>query len=271
MCTLSETYYSEKINNSIYRIGNRSWDTPSSSNSCWLIIGSKKALLIDAGNPGKGLRRFVESMIQGKELITALSHGHFDHVGAIDEFKEIYMNPADIHLLEGGNGSIQTPFHGRIIPLFENDFFDLGDRIIYVYSVVGHTKGSLVFFDEKSRILFSGDSVARRGFFTDTKETPISRYFDDLLRIEKAHFTKIASAHDTYLLNKSLIRHFISTMISRIDSPDGEFELPGVGEFYTIHHGEGVSDPDYLSISFPKEDQESMIRNIRAWAERTIL
>ena len=37
--------------------------------------------------------------------------------------------------------------------------FDLGDRVIEVKSVPGHTKGSVIFLDEKERLMFTGDNT----------------------------------------------------------------------------------------------------------------
>ena len=50
-----------------------------------------------------------------------------------------------------------------IKPLYDGQTFDLGGgRVVTVYHIPGHTVGSCVFLDRKTRILFSGDVANSR-------------------------------------------------------------------------------------------------------------
>ena len=63
--------------------------------SLYLVEGSDKAVLIDAGTKIKDLDKIVASITK-KPIMLVATHVHPDHTGsAIDYFPEIYINPAD--------------------------------------------------------------------------------------------------------------------------------------------------------------------------------
>ena len=74
-------YNTIKINNHSYYINDEDGD------SCYLIIGNTHALLIDLGLFKEPLLPTIKN-ITNKELIIVCTHGHFDHIGTIKEFKE---------------------------------------------------------------------------------------------------------------------------------------------------------------------------------------
>ncbi|MCF0105326.1 MAG: MBL fold metallo-hydrolase [Holdemanella sp.] len=258
-------FFSRQMDDGIYLISAKEWIQKTSSTNCWLIQGDTKALLLDAGLPCKGLKEYVQTLVS-KDLMLALTHGHFDHAGAIDEFDEIWMHEDDIELLKGTNGLPASPFHGIIHTIDEKDTIDLGNRLLKIYRIQGHTKGSLCFLDEKSKILFSGDSIARRGFFTQVDSLPLSKYFDDLLKVETLDFNKVASCHDSYFLDKTQIYYFIHECIEGIYNPDGRWNL-GKDWYLSIHRGINVEDPKYLSISILESCIDSIKEDISIWKE----
>ena len=262
-----EKYYHIPFEGDILRIASPSWDRKASTNSCWLILGKEKALLIDAGEPGTGLRVYAQKLVDGRKLLLALTHGHYDHTGAINDFDAVYLNRDDRYLLDGILGLPRTPFHGKCLDLNDGDCIDLGGREIHCYQIPGHTPGSVCFLDMQTKILFSGDSVARRGFYTEMDKTSVSVHFDVLLRFEKLPFERLATAHDPDLLPKGLIRRYITVMLEHIHTPNGHFALPGI-RFNSINVGKDVNDPDYLTISYPKKHQAEIAADLDAWKVR---
>ena len=59
--------------------------------SVYVIVGTKKTLIIDSGM--KNSSSLIEKIreISNNELILVLTHAHFDHIGHIDEFDNFYM------------------------------------------------------------------------------------------------------------------------------------------------------------------------------------
>lgn len=254
----------QELRPGLYLISAEEWEAPTSSVNCWLVLGEAKALLIDAGNPGNGLRAYAQALAGKRELILALSHGHFDHTGALDEFDRFLISPYDEPLLSGADGLPGVRYHGTPVPLYPGTTLDLGCRSVEVYGVRGHTPGSLVFLDRNTKTLLSGDSVARRGFFLTPEELSLGQYCSDLLAIEKLDFDAVASAHDRYLLKKDLIRRFITVLLEGINNPDGRWQM-GETEFVSIHHGSSVDDENYLSISLPLRYLKKAQTELTAW------
>ncbi|MBQ6222135.1 MAG: MBL fold metallo-hydrolase [Solobacterium sp.] len=164
--------------------------------SCFLLIGSEKALLIDTGVGLGDLRGAVE-MITDKPVIVVLSHNHGDHIGNAHQFEEVWINPADkegfIHSTMGemmkrypAQMAVRQKgcFEGvyKMFRLYPYDLntdlkitteenlpvihdltdgmqFDLGDRVVTAYDCPGHTAGEMVFIDSKERICIAGDAL----------------------------------------------------------------------------------------------------------------
>ncbi len=147
----------------------------------FLLEGREKALLIDTGTGLFDIPALVRQLTD-KPLVVALTHGHGDHVGGIDQFDRVYLHPDDqaiarevtpqwrmnyaAHMLGISGGiydicpeSIIVPEKkAEFLPLGEGGCIRLGGRDVVVYETPGHTEGGLSFIDAKERILFSGDA-----------------------------------------------------------------------------------------------------------------
>ena len=152
--------------------------------SIFLIVGSKRAFLLDTGIGIGDLKTCVERLTD-KQYDIVMSHGHGDHTGGTWAFDSIYMNsrdigvyamPPEMEMRKHYAASIAKREHKHysyimgndfgefesvpnILPLEDGQVFDLGDRTITAYDCPGHTPGEMVFIDSKSKILFAGDAV----------------------------------------------------------------------------------------------------------------
>ncbi len=99
-----------------------------------------------------------------------LTHGHFDHVlGLTDCSKKygvpVYMHPADKEILKIDDFFTRT--YGFRMPVIDVDTTDIADGDIIrfgntefeVIHTPGHTPGCVCYYDEKDRILLSGDTL----------------------------------------------------------------------------------------------------------------
>ncbi|TAH66834.1 MAG: MBL fold metallo-hydrolase [Anaerolineaceae bacterium] len=144
----------------------------------YLVKGKEKALLIDNGMGIGSLRKYVNNLCD-LPLMMINTHGHPDHAGGNIEFEHAYMHPSDFELYqqmctkEFRTGDIRAVFQDsgalyesnlldyvyNLLPIEEGDTINLGDRCIDIYSVPGHTYGSLVLYDNKSKTIFTGDTI----------------------------------------------------------------------------------------------------------------
>lgn len=122
--------------------------------SLYLVEGTDKAVLIDAGTNIKDLDKIVAS-ITNKPVMLVATHVHPDHTGSsINYFPEIYINPGDTVLIQ----QMMSNYKGRIVFLKDSQVIDLGGRQLEVIFTPAHTPGSTTFIDLNAGYGFSGDS-----------------------------------------------------------------------------------------------------------------
>lgn len=122
--------------------------------SLYLIEGSTRAVLIDAGTNITDLDKIVSSITQ-KPVMLVVTHVHPDHTGSsINHFPEIYMNPADTILIP----MFMPDYKGKVSYLTDGEIIDLGGRTLEVVFTPAHTPGSTTFIDKVAGYGFSGDS-----------------------------------------------------------------------------------------------------------------
>lgn len=124
------------------------------SESLYLVEGTNKAVLIDAGTKIADLDKIVASITK-KPVMLVVTHVHPDHTGSsIDVFPEIYLNQADTMLIP----RMMPNYKGKVRFLKDGEIIDLGGRSLEVVFTPGHTPGSVTFIDKKAGYGFSGDS-----------------------------------------------------------------------------------------------------------------
>jgi glyoxylase-like metal-dependent hydrolase (beta-lactamase superfamily II) len=123
------------------------------STSIYVLVGSDRALVIDAGTTMTNLSASIRR-VTDKPFELALTHGHIDHTGAINEFDHLYMHPDDQYMI--------SEYGGRVIPVREGFTFDLGNRIIEVVELPGHSFGSVAFLDATNKLLLTGDCIGSK-------------------------------------------------------------------------------------------------------------
>ncbi|MCD8069394.1 MAG: MBL fold metallo-hydrolase, partial [Lachnospiraceae bacterium] len=201
----------------------------------FLIEGEKRALLVDAGIGIGDLKTFAQELVQ-KPLDVFLTHNHRDHVGNAALFPRVYMSEVDM-----GMGPVVRPLTSaasrldytkhilkrypdrdypwtkedvkdfsveeepEVIPLKDGDSFDLGGRTVSCYLCPGHTPGSMVAIDSRTKYLFAGDAC---NYFQGIGVRPIQgmrhasieEAHEALLRIWNMDFDRehIYNAHADY-------------------------------------------------------------------------
>ncbi len=142
--------------------------------NCYLYAcpQTREAVIID---PGDEAERILNS-IQELQLVPRYilnTHGHLDHIGAIDAVSAVYsvplaIHPADVHMYTNEQSARML---GRSSPLVkrrpdillkEGDRFTFGTLTLEVIHTPGHTPGSVCFVS-RPHCVFSGDTLFYRG------------------------------------------------------------------------------------------------------------
>lgn len=124
-----------------------------SNESIYLLEGSEKAMLIDAGTKMKNLDEVV-AKITDKPVSLYATHAHPDHVGSAEYFSEINLNKGETANME----RMLANYKGTVNYLEDGQIIDLGNREIEVVFTPAHTPGSTTYIDKEAGYGFSGDS-----------------------------------------------------------------------------------------------------------------
>jgi glyoxylase-like metal-dependent hydrolase (beta-lactamase superfamily II) len=139
---------------------------PIQSNSYLLTEGSE-AVLIDCGAAEPAL---LEALNGLKLYAVLFTHGHWDHILGAAEIKKrtgakIAIHPLDAQRLTnpafsgaGRHGLGQTPLCADVLPE-GGDELSFGKILLRAIHTPGHTQGGVCYLHEKTRSLFTGDTL----------------------------------------------------------------------------------------------------------------
>lgn len=131
------------------------------ANFLYLIVGTDRALLIDTGaiedSVAMPLARTVLELLPGEgamkmPLLVVHTHGHADHRAGDAQFESlpsVRVIPADLEATRAFYGLDDWP---RGVA-----HLDLGDRSIAVLPAPGHHPTHLIYYDDRTGLLFTGD------------------------------------------------------------------------------------------------------------------
>ncbi|MBN1480598.1 MBL fold metallo-hydrolase [candidate division KSB1 bacterium] len=137
--------------------------------NCFIITCpvSNQSAIVDPGDDAENILKTIRSKSLDLKYIL-LTHGHFDHIGAVSEVKsatgaEIFMHKADTFLVQGA--ALQAQAFGLPAPdtFVIDSFIDDGDNISVgefnasVLTTPGHSPGGVCFKFEND--IFAGDTL----------------------------------------------------------------------------------------------------------------
>lgn len=236
-------------------IEDHTWVIETSDNTTmYLIVGKKKALLIDTGTKCEKLDEVIKQ-VTTKPLEVALTHAHPDHAGNIRFFKEIFLHPADTVLLDKN-------YKGKLAFIDEGYIFDLGKRKIEVRHMPAHTPGSIVFIDKKTNSCFTGDAFGSGQVWLQLRPVaPMKAYLESVKKMQEIMdegITKLYCGHYYYTGEKALgvnylesMRKLAETLIAGDLSKAQPYDIKvsiGCDNPMLVSEGEAgiVFDPDHL-------------------------
>jgi glyoxylase-like metal-dependent hydrolase (beta-lactamase superfamily II) len=144
----------------------------------WVVTGADGVTLVDAGFPfmARGILKFIEQLNAGPLQRILLTHGHSDHVGALQEILAAQAVPVYAHRVEFPYMEGDLPYprrkkaaasvaKGLAQPLPEAP--DGGLQTVAglrPYLTPGHSPGHVVYYHEQDQVLLAGDLfTSRRG------------------------------------------------------------------------------------------------------------
>lgn len=186
----------------------------------WHISGRHFDLVIDTGMGLDSLKQWVMQHTQ-RPIKAIVTHSHFDHSGCLHEFDErlghraeadILARPDNENTLYSGAwteiGIIdlqQHPdfspetYHVKAAPLTgyldEGDVIDLGDSVLQILHLPGHSPGSIGLWDASAATLFSGDALYDGALLDSLYHSDKTVYLHTLERIEGLGVEQFHAGH----------------------------------------------------------------------------
>jgi glyoxylase-like metal-dependent hydrolase (beta-lactamase superfamily II) len=225
----------------------------------YLVIGSKKAALIDTGLGVSNIKNIV-TQLTDLPIQVITTHAHWDHIGGHNYFKTISIHQGDaMWLLDKFPISLQTVksnllkepcefpkefdidhyslFHGEVsIILKDNDMIDLGNRKLCVIHTPGHSPGHICLFEKRSECLFTGDLVYKGALDVFYPSTNPIDFMNSIEKIKVLPVKKILPSHFSLDVSVSIIKE-ISQAFSDLVSQGNLVQGKGLFPFknFAIH------------------------------------
>ena len=212
--------------------------------AAYLIIGDKKACLIDTCNGLGNLKEYVETLTQ-LPYDVVLTHGHFDHAGAASLFQEVYMNPKDIEVYHAYinhplkqqtfktlpkeiTDTANKPKANAFLPLHDQQIFDLGNISVEMIEVLGHTPGMMMALIPEEKVILFGDACGESVLIFDDFSSSISEYRNSLFRIKNEYsmkYNKVLRNHGTFTSDVDILNNVIECCNDILAHTDDHYPL----------------------------------------------
>ena len=139
--------------------------------ACYIISNEKKAVVVD---PAANANQIIQYLGTKKLELEAvlLTHGHFDHIGAVNELVAKYQVPIYAHkkekeYFENPDVNLSPMIYERLVLNKDFEYRFISDQEVIeclgtkvkAFHVPGHTTGSICYYFESEDIVFTGDTL----------------------------------------------------------------------------------------------------------------
>lgn len=142
--------------------------------TCYVVSSQGRAVIVD---PAANATKIIQYLGTKKLIPEAilLTHGHFDHIGAVNELAAKYSLPIYAHKSEKEyfdqpEVNLSTMMYQPFVLSGDLDYHWLADGAtltcldtqVKIFHVPGHTSGSLCYYFVKDRMVFTGDTLFKQ-------------------------------------------------------------------------------------------------------------
>lgn len=130
-----------------------------------VFILNNKAYVVDPGSDAEEIFASLSKM-GATDYDVLLTHGHFDHIGALaqlakkNDSMKVYVSSEDLDVIDHPFNAYPPDYPPVKRPTNIGDFSSLDG--IEVIKTPGHTPGGVCYYIKDYGILFSGDTLFRR-------------------------------------------------------------------------------------------------------------
>lgn len=161
--------------------------------NCYLVENTEthECFIVD---PGADAQRIMDAVGDRRACAVLLTHGHYDHIGALDEICTHYQIPAYVHSGDAGKladpmGNVSAVFGDPVaqntVPVsIEEGVLTLAGIEMQVLSTPGHSNGSICCILPDGRGILTGDTFFAHGYGrTDFADGDFAKMHQSLRRL----------------------------------------------------------------------------------------
>jgi glyoxylase-like metal-dependent hydrolase (beta-lactamase superfamily II) len=238
----------------------------SDNDKMFLLEGAREFVLIDSGMGRGDLARYIGKFTGAKPLAVIFTHNHGDHIGQAEQFvggSLEYIGAQDrdglVQLLRDRGGA-PAVIAKHVLAVHDGERINIGDRALIIYSVAGHTPGSMVIFDPKSQALFSGDAFGSNSptipdaAWMQFDPKPLDRYLTEIEQVKSklgGRVKYVLTGHnDRPLMGWTYVNNLERAVQLLLDRGDAalvpSYRPPGL---FQVIVGDRLHDPNWVAIN----------------------
>ena len=149
-------FSSQKLTDNTFLINN-------SGAYCYLLLGEKEAIVIDAGMSRGNIRVYAQSLTSLPVSAVINTHSHFDHTAGNGFFDIIYATEGISRSAKntmGGNPA-NYPLNYSFTIIKDGDIIKLEGRPLQIIELDCHSPGNIAILDATNGMLFPGDELEK--------------------------------------------------------------------------------------------------------------
>ncbi len=227
----------------------------------YLVLGDKKAALIDTGNGIGDIKKLVDGLTDLPVMVVN-THTHGDHIGGNHQFSEVLAFEHNFSKDRAKNGQtreqmghyldgdmVWKPFPDyfdaetwKIHPfkvtrwLKDGDKIDLGDRTLEVVYTPGHSPDSVCLLDKENKLFWTGDSFYPAPIYIYAPTTSLDQFIASFAKMVELMplYEWVMPSHNEPKIEKHLIKECYEAAKSIKAGTAGEY-TEGVAAGINVH------------------------------------